>query len=62
MEAIGVTAGLNPEGLTEVPIVVPAIHPKSARHMAKSAFTVIRKDISVSFVISSNKENLLDPM
>ena len=62
MEAKGVTAGLNPEGLVDVPIMVPAIHPKSARHMAKSAFTVIRKDISVSFVIPSNAESLLDPM
>ena len=62
MEALGVTAGLNREGLAGVPIVVPTIHPESARHMKKSAFTVIRKDISVSFVVPNNVENLSDPM
>ena len=61
-EAIGVIGGLNPESLVGVPIVVPAIHPENARHTAKSAFIAIRKDISVSFVIPSNMENLLDPM
>ena len=62
MEAIGVIAGPNLESLVGVPTVGPAIHPKNARHTAKSAFTVIRKGISVSFVIPSNMENLLDPM
>ena len=62
MEAIGVTAGLSPEGLVGVPTVGPAIHPKSARHMAKNAFTVIRRDISVSIVIPNNVVNLLDPV
>ena len=62
MEAIGVIAGPNLESLVGVPTVGPAIHPKSARHTAKSAFIAIRKVISVSFVIPSNVENLLDPM
>ena len=48
--------------LAGVPIVVLAIHPKSARHMAKSASIAIRKGISASFVIPSNVKNLLDPM
>ena len=62
VEAIGVIAGPNLESLVGVPTVGPAIYPKNARHMAESAFTVIRKGISVSFVIPSNVENLLDPM
>ena len=36
MEAIGFIAGPNPESLVCVPTVGPAIHPKYARHMAKS--------------------------
>ena len=61
VEAIGVIAGLSPEGLmVGVPTVGPAIHPKSARHTAKSASTVIRRDISVSIVIPSNVENCQD--
>ena len=62
VEAIGVIAGPNLESLVGVPTVGPAIHPKNARHMAKSAFTVIRKVISVSFVIPSNEESLRNPM
>ena len=63
MEAMEVIAGLSPEGLVVgVPTVGPAIHPKSARHMAKNAFTVIRKDISVSIVTPSNVEYCQDPV
>ena len=62
VEAIGGIAGLNPENLVGVPTGDPAIHPKNARHTAKSAFTVIRKGISVSFVIPSNEESLRDSM
>ena len=62
MEAIGVIAGPNLESLVSVPIVVLAIHPKGARHMAKSASIAIRKVISVRIAIPSNVENLLDPM
>ena len=62
VEAIGVIAGPNLESLVGVSIVVLAIHPKSARLMAKSASIAIRKVISVSFVIPSNVENPLDPM
>ena len=63
MEAIGVTAGLSPEDLVVgVQIVVPVTHPKNVRHMAKNVFTVIRKDILVSFVIPSNVASLLDPV
>ena len=63
MEAIGVIAGLSPEGLVvDVPTVGPATHPKSARHMAKNAFTVIRRDILVSIVIQNSVVNLLDPV
>ena len=63
VEAIGVIAGLSPEGLVVgVPTVGPAIHPKSARYIAKNASTVIRRDISVSIVIPSNMENHWDPV
>ena len=62
VEAIAIIAGLNPENLVGVPTVGPVIQPKNARHTTKSAFTVIRKGISVSFVIPSNEENIWDPM
>ena len=62
MEAIGVIASPNLKSLVGVPTVGPAIHPKNARHMAKSASIAIRKVISVNFVVPSNVENLLDPM
>ena len=63
VEAIGVIAGLSPEGLVAgVPTVGPAIHPKSVRYIAKNASTVIRRDISVSIVIPSNMENHWDPV
>ena len=61
VEATGVIAGLSPEGLVGVPTVGPAIHPKSAEHTAKNAFTVIRRDISVSIVVPNNMVNL-DPV
>ena len=63
VEAIGVTAGLNQEGLAAgVQIVVPVTLPKNIRHMTKNVFTATSKDILVSFVILSNLESLLDPM
>ena len=63
VEAIGVTAGLSPEDqVVGVQIVVPVTHPKNVRHMAKNVFTVIRKDILISFVVSSNMASLLDSM
>ena len=60
MEAIGVTAGSNPGSLVDVRIVVPVIHPKSAKLMERNVFTATRKDILASFVTSNNVESLLD--
>ena len=57
-----VITGLNPGSQAHVTIVDPTIHPKSTRHMAKNAFTVINKGTSLNFVIPSNLVNLLDPM
>ena len=63
MEAIGVTAGLSLEGLVVgVQTVVPVTLPKSVRHRTKNVFTATRRDTSVSFVIQSNMESLLDQM
>ena len=62
METIGVIAGLSLEAQVGVPTLGPAINPKSARHTAKNAFTVIKRDISISIVIPSNMENRQDPV
>ena len=57
IEAIAI-ADLNPGSLVLVQIVVLTIHPKSAKLMAKNAFTATRKGTSVNYVIPNNVENL----
>ena len=50
IEAIA-TADLNPGSLVLVQIAVLTIHPKSAKLMARSAFTATRKGTSVNYVV-----------
>ena len=57
-----VNTGLNHISQVPVTILGPIMHPESARFMVKNVITATNKDISVSFVVPSNVENLLDPM
>ena len=57
IEAI-VIADLNPGSPVLVQIAVLAIHSKSAKLTARSAFTSTRKGTSVNYVIPNNVENL----
>ena len=50
-------ADLNPESPVLVQIVVLTIHPKSAKLMARNAFTATRKGTSVNYIIPNNVES-----
>ena len=58
VEAIEAIADLNPESLVLIQIVVLAIHPKSAKLMARNASTATKKGTSANYVIPSNVESL----
>ena len=56
IEAIAI-ADLNPGNLVLVQIVVLAIHPESAKLMARNAFTATRKGTSANYVTPNYVES-----
>ena len=61
VEAIEARLDTGPNHISQVPVTIvgPTMHPESTRLMVKNVITATSKDISVSFVIPSNVENLL---
>ena len=57
VEAIEAIAGLSPGSQVPVQIVVPIIHPESARLMVKNVFTATKRDTLANYVSPSNAEN-----
>ena len=61
VEAIEARLDTGPNHISQVPVTIvgPTMHPESTRLIVKNVITATSKDISVSFVIPSNVENLL---
>ena len=64
VEAIEARVDIGPNHISQVPVTIvgPIMCLESARLMVKNVITATSKNISVSFVIPGNIENLLDPM